>query len=175
MHERTDSWRQMHWEDGVVYAATLVGIYLLFGVLFFYSAKSKLIDGHGAPPGIVKQFQGTFVSTFPGIDAIWWFLGILADRIFVLLLVSLVRLEFLPERRKQFLLSGLGVALFTFAVLATGQNITGQTTGVAELFLYVGATAVLMLIVLRLPPYGGLRWISGRRPGRSGADAPESA
>lgn len=62
-NERVDD--RMRWEDGVVYALVLAGIYLLLGVLFFYVGKEKIIDGHGAPPPIAKQFSGTFLDTIP--------------------------------------------------------------------------------------------------------------
>src|SRR5689334_17401091 len=90
----------MRWEDGVVYGLILVGIYLLVGVLFFYAGKEKIFDGIGAPAGIEKQFSGTFLETIPGVDAAWTILGILELAIFVLVVVSLVRLEFMPERGK---------------------------------------------------------------------------
>lgn len=153
---------RMSWEDGVVYALILAGIYLLVGVLFFYAGKEKIIDGHGVPPPIEKQFSGTFLDTIPGIDAAWTILGILESAIFILLVISLVRLEFMPERRKTFLLSALGLAIFTFSVLAMGQNVVGETSGVAELFLYAGATGVMIGLVLLMPPYAPATWISGR-------------
>jgi hypothetical protein len=81
----------MRWDDGVVYALILAGIYLLVSVLFFCAGKSKLIDGHGAPPAIAKQFAGTFLDTIPGIDAIWTILGILESPIFLLIVAGLVR------------------------------------------------------------------------------------
>ena len=131
-------------------------------MLFFYSGKSKVIDGHGAPDAIAKQFKGTFLDTFPGVDAAWWILGILESLIFLLLLASLIRLEFMPDRRKPFLLSGLALSVFTFSILAMGQNITGQTAGVAQIFVYAGATVVLIGLVLFMPPYQPRNWISGR-------------
>lgn len=157
--------RSMRWEDGVVYGLLLAGIYLLVGVLFFYAGKEKILDGIGAPAGIEKQFSGTFLDTIPGIDAAWTILGILESAIFVVLVVSLIRLEFMPDRRKPFLLSGLALAIFTFSILAIGQNVTGENSGVAELFLYAGATGVLMALVMQLPPYRPANWLSGR--GRS--------
>jgi hypothetical protein len=152
----------MRWEDGIVYALILIGIYLLLGVLFFYAGKEKIIDGHGAPPPIEKQFSGTFLDTIPGVDAAWTILGILESLVFVLVVVSLVRLEFMPDRRKTFLLCALALAIFTFSILAMGQNVTGETSGVAELFLYAGATGVLLGLVLLMPPYRAANWISGR-------------
>lgn len=154
--------RRMGWEDTAVYALTLAGIYLLLGVLFFYAGKEKIIDGTGAPPSIEKQFSGTFLETIPGVDAAWTILGILELAIFILVVVSLIRLEFMPDRRKPFLLCSLALAIFTFSILAMGQNVVGENSGVAELFLYAGATGVLMALVLIMPPYRSGTWISER-------------
>jgi hypothetical protein len=156
---------KMRWEDGVVYALILAGIYLLLGVLFFYAGKEKIIDGHGAPLAIEKQFSGTFLDTIPGVDAAWTILGILESAIFILVVVSLIRLEFMPDRRKSFLLCALALAIFTFSILAMGQNVVGENSGVAELFIYAAATGVLMGLVLLMPPYRPARWISGRGGG----------
>jgi hypothetical protein len=104
----------MRWEDGVVYGLILAGIYFLVGVLFFYAGKEKIFDGLGAPAGIEKQFSGTFLATIPGVDAAWTILGILEFAIFVLTVVSLIRFEFMPDRRKPFMLSALALAIFTF-------------------------------------------------------------
>ncbi len=155
----------MRWEDGTVYGLVLAGVYLLLGVLFFYAGKEKIFDGLGAPPGIEKQFSGTFLETIPGVDAAWTILGILELAIFVLVVASLIRLEFMPDRGKPFLLSALALAIFTFSILAIGQNVVGENSGVAELFLYAGATGVLLGLVLLLPPYRSANWISGRGPG----------
>lgn len=153
---------RMRWEDGAVYALILAGVYLLVGVLFFYGGKEKIIDGNGAPPPIEKQFSGTFLDTIPGVDAAWTILGILELAIFVLVVVSLIRLEFMPDRRKPFLLCSLGLSIFTFSILAMGQNVTGEHEGVAQLFLYAGATGVLLGLVLLMPPYRPQNWISRR-------------
>jgi len=159
---QTVSEARMRWEDWAIYALVLAGIYFLVGVLFFYAGKEKIFDGIGAPPPIEKQFDGTFLDTIPGVDAAWTILGILEFAIFVLTAISLVTLEFMPNRRKPFLLTALGLAIFTFSVLAIGQNVVGENTGVAELFLYAGATGVLIGLVLAMPPYGAANWVSGR-------------
>ena len=118
--------------------------------------------GPGAPDAIAKQFTGTFLDTIPGVDAAWWILGILESLIFILLVISLIRLEFMPDRRKPWLLSGLALSVFTFSVLATGQNVTGETSGVASIIVYAGATVALIFLVLIMPPYRPKNWISGR-------------
>ena len=159
---RSESRSSMRWEDAAVYGLILAGIYLLVGVLFFYAGKEKIFDGLGAPAGIEKQFSGTFLETIPGVDAAWTILGILEFGIFVLTAISLLTLEFLPSKRKPFLVSALGLAIFTFSVLGIGQNVVGENSGVAELFLYAGATGVLIGLVLLMPPYGRANWLSGR-------------
>jgi hypothetical protein len=137
------------------YWLTIAAIYFLVGVLFFYSGKSKLIDGDAnAPAPLREQFEGTFIDTFPGIDTAWTILGILEFGVVAMMVLSLLRGEFLPLRPKPVLLVALGLALLTFACLSFGQTSTGNNEGTASLYTYFGATAVLILLVLKLPPNG---------------------
>ena len=133
------------------------------GVLFFYSGKEKLFDGDAkAPPSIAKQFDGTFVATFPGVNTLWAILSILEFAIFVILAISIVTGEFLPHRSKTILLVGLSLALFTFACLSFGQTSTGNNEGTASLYTYFGSTAIIIVLVLMLPPHGRRAWLSSR-------------
>ena len=148
--------------DDVAYWLTIAAVYFLVGVLFFYSGKEKLFDENANPPaGIAKQFEGTFVATFPGVDALWAILSVLEFAVFVVLVMSLLRGEFLPHPRKAILLVGLSLALFTFACLSFGQTSTGNNEGTASLFTYFGATAIVILLVLMLPPNRPRAWLSG--------------
>lgn len=148
--------------DDVAYWLTIASVYFLVGVLFFYSGKEKLFDNDAnVPPAIERQFEGTFVATFPGVDALWAILSVLEFAVFVLLLVSLVTGEFLPHRRKSMLLVGLALALFTFACLSFGQTSTGNNEGTASLYTYFGVTAIIVLLVLMLPPNRPRAWLSG--------------
>ena len=149
--------------DGVAYWATLVGVYLMVGGLMFYSGKEKLFDDNGHPPqGVKDQFKGTFIDTFPGTHAAWIILGVLEFSVFVALLASLVRLEFLPHREKWLLQVGLAVALLTFACLAFGQTATKQFAGTASLYTYFGSTVVILILVSLMPPSRPDRWLGGR-------------
>jgi hypothetical protein len=122
--------------DQAAYWLTLAGVYLLVGFLFFYSGKSKLFDDDGnAPPPIKEQFKGTFVDTFPGIDALWVIIGVLV---------------------------ALAAAFFTYACLSFGQTTTGNLAGTASLYSYFGSTAIIFMLVLLLPPRAPRNWISGR-------------
>lgn len=152
--------------DDVAYWLTIASVYFLVGVLFFYSGKEKLFDGDAkAPPGIARQFEGTFVATFPGVNALWAILSVLEFGVFVLLLVSLVTGEFLPHRPKRILLVGLTLALFTFACLSFGQTSTGNNEGSASLYTYFGATGIVILLVMLLPPNRPRAWLSGLMSG----------
>jgi hypothetical protein len=148
--------------DGVAYWAILIGVYLMVGGLMFYSGKGKLFDDDGnAPQAIKTQFAGTWIDTFPGADAAWVILGILEFGVFVLLVASLFRLEFLPHRDKGLLQVALAVAMFTFACLAFGQTATNQFAGTAQLYTYFGATVVILILVGMLPPNRPDRWLAG--------------
>ena len=150
--------------DRVAYWLTILAVYFLVGVLFFYSGKSKLIDEDGkAPAPLAEQFEGTFIGTFPGIDTAWVILGILEFGVFLLMLVSLVRGEFLPHRPKALLLVALALALVSFACLSFGQTSTGNNEGTASLYTYFASTAIIFMLVLRLPPNGPADWLSARR------------
>ncbi len=148
--------------DTVSYWLISAGVYLTFGTLFYYSAKEKLIDDSGTmPAGLAKAYHGTFIASFPGTNTSWVLVGLLEAAVFVLIAASVLRGEFLPKRRKPILLSGLGLSMFTFAIIAWGENITGGYATVAELFQYLAGTAVLIVLVLLMPPYRETQWLSG--------------
>jgi hypothetical protein len=148
--------------DGIAYWVILAGIYLMVGGLMFYSGKGKLFDDDGnAPAGIQQQFEGTFIDTIPGTDNAWLILGILEFGVFLFLLASLIRLEFLPHRDKSLLQVGLSVALLTFACMAFGQTATNQHEGTASLYTYFGSTVVILILVSLMPPNRPDRWLSG--------------
>jgi hypothetical protein len=128
----------------------------------FYSGKGKLFDQDGhAPPPIKEQFKNSFIDTFPGTDAAWVILGILEFGVFLLLLASLLFLEFLPHREKVFLQLGLAVAMLTFACLAFGQTATNQFSGTASLYTYFGSTVLILILVSLMPPNRSDRWLGG--------------
>jgi hypothetical protein len=148
--------------DRASYWLISAGIYLTFGLLFYYSAKEKLIDNGGTmPAGLAKSFHGTFVTSFPGTNTAWLLIGLLEALVFVVIAASVLTGEFLPSRRKPILLSGLALSIFTFAIIAWGENITAGFATVAELFQYLVGTAVLIVLVLLMPPYRKTQWLSG--------------
>jgi len=86
-------------------------------------------------------------------------IALLEGLVFLVLLASLVTMEFRPSKRKPFLLTALAMALLVFGLLSFGQNATAQHESVACLYGYFGATAIIMLFVRTLPPYTANRWL----------------
>jgi hypothetical protein len=144
------------------YATSLAGIYLSVGFLFYYASYEKLITDSGTmPAGLQKLFAGSFFASVPGDNAAWFLLGVLEAVIVVLLAISLVRGEFLPQRRKPILLAGLGVALLAFGVMGLANNMIGNTPTVIELFTYFGVTMLVMFFVRQMSPYRPMSWLAG--------------
>jgi hypothetical protein len=154
--------------ETVAYWTVVAAIYLGFGLLWYYSAKEKLIDDGGTmPAGLAKGYAGSFIASFPGLNASWVILGALEAVAFLAFVGSIVAGEFLPGRRKPILTGALGVSLLTFAVLIFGQQMVSEFEGVAELFGYFGATVVTLLLVQVLPPRRGIWRLTSDHPSGS--------
>lgn len=148
--------------DTAGYWLTAAGVYVLLGFLWYYSAKEKIFDDDlAAPAPIDKQFSGTFIDSFPGTDAAWAILGIVEGLVFLGIVVSLTRGEFLPHQPKGWLLASLAGSLVVFALMLFAQTMTKQFDSVASLYTYFGVTAVLMGLVRLMPPYRSDRWLTG--------------
>jgi hypothetical protein len=147
--------------DALAYWLAIAGIYLTFGFLWYYAAKEKLFDQDGdMPAGLKKTFDGTFLDSFPGLDTAWLLLGLLDAVAFLFFAGSLITGELLPDRRKPLLLAGLAVSIFTFAVMAFANNMVANYDTVASLFSYFTGTAIIIGLVLVMPPYRGREWLS---------------
>lgn len=146
------------------YAATIAGVYLSTGFLYYYAAKEKL-TGSGAgtmPAGLKKEFSGSFFASVPGDNASWIMLGILEAVVVILLAVSLARGEFLTTHAKPFLLAGIGTSMFTCAVMALANNMVGDHATALEVTTYFGISALILFLIRQMPPYRSLDWLAGK-------------
>lgn len=133
------------WLDKVTGTLKYLAIYLIFIGAFTGAGISKLTKP--TPPGINKEFAGSWVSTFPGTAVSWKVAGAGEVIVVILMLISLVTLEWMGNKSKKVLRLALVAALLVFAVLAVGQDVGGSDSGAAELFMYFGATLVAWLVV----------------------------
>ena len=146
----------------VTYSAALAGIYLSVGFLFYFAMKEKLFTDSGTMPApLQKLFAGSFFASVPGDNAAWVLLGLLEAAVVVLLLVSLLRGEFLPQRRKPILLAGLSVSLLAFGVMGLANDMIGNNATVIELFTYFGVTIAAMFLIRQMSPYRPMSWLAG--------------
>ena len=82
----------------------------------------------------------------------------------VLLAVGLLRGEFLPRRRKPFLLAGLSVSVLAYGVMIIANAMIGNDPTVIELFTYLGVTAIVMAVIRQMSPYRPMSWLAGEAP-----------
>jgi len=71
-----------------------------------------------------------------GDNAAWLLLGLIEASVVVLLAISLIRGEFLPQRRKLILLTGLPVSVLAYGVMIVANAMIGNNPTVIELFTY---------------------------------------
>lgn len=129
----------------LAYYVRVIAIYFIFGQLFFRSGLEKLTQA--VPDWFRATFGGTPLASFPGLEISWRVLGVMEILVVIVLIISVVRLEFLENRGKLWLKLSLMVAALTFAMLAFGQRLVGEFSGAANLFFYFGATMVTLLVV----------------------------
>jgi hypothetical protein len=151
------------------YSTVLASIYLAVGSVFYYASREKLITDSGTmPAGLVKAFHGSFFASVPGDNAAWVLLGLIEAAVFVVLAISLLSGEFLPQRRKPILLAGLGLSILAYGVMIVANAMTGNTATEIVLFTYLGVTVAVMFLVRQMAPYRPMSWLAGE------ADATDS-
>lgn len=117
-----------------------IPLYLLL-ITTFAPASIEKFAGGGTPEWFLKQFSGSLLDVFPGSLPISFYLIALMEAVSaILLLLSLAKQEFFPERDKPILEMGLLLSQITFVSLAFGQRITHQFDGAFFLFAYAAFT-----------------------------------
>ena len=143
------------------YWLAIAGVYILEGFLWYFPFKEKIFDDDAkAPAPIQELFDGTIVDSFPGTSVAWAILGILQGVVVLAIVISLLTGEFLPHRRKPILLGALTLGMLVFALMLFGQSLTRQFDGVASLYTYFAATIVILGLLLSMPPYRPMHWLS---------------
>ncbi len=122
-------------------SGSVLAINLLFLIISGFAGVGKIIDG--VPSWFEGKFGGTFLSRFPGLKATFWLLALSELFAFVLALLALVRLEFLPKRPAPFLSATLIGSLFVFLQLGFGQWLTREFNGAFQQFMYFSASLLM--------------------------------
>ena len=147
--------------DIASYWLIIAGTYLTVGFLFYYSAKRVLFDQGGKmPSGLAAQYKGSFIASFPGENVSWFLIGVVMFVVFLGVVASLLAREFLPSRRKPILLCALGVSMFAYGLMVFAENMIANTDSVNSLFGYFSGTAVVIVLLVVMPPYRNDAWLS---------------
>jgi hypothetical protein len=147
--------------DVVSYWLIIAGTYLTVGFVFYYSAKRVLFDQGGImPSGLAAQYKGSFLASFPGSNVSWFLIGLVMFVVFLGVVASLLTGEFLPSRRKPLLLGSLGLSMFAYGLMVFAENMIANTDSVNSLFGYFSGTAVVIILLLLMPPYRNVAWLS---------------
>jgi hypothetical protein len=147
--------------DVVSYWLIIAGTYLTVGFLFYYSAKRVLFDQGGVmPSGTAAQYKGSFIASFPGRNVAWFLIGLVMFVVFLGVVASVLAREFLPSRRKPILLGSLGLSMFAYGLMVFAENMVTNTDSVNTLFGYFSGTAVVIILLLVMPPYRQTAWLS---------------
>ena len=126
----------------VTYGATLTGIYLSVGFLFYYANEREAIHRwwHDAQ-SLQKLFAGSFFASIPGDNAAWVLLGLLEASIVVLLARQpAARRVPSPAPQADPAHRPVEVALLAFGVMGLANNMIGNSATAIELFTYLGCT-----------------------------------
>jgi hypothetical protein len=147
--------------DIVSYWLIIAGTYLTVGFLFYYSAKRVLFDQGGImPSGTAAQYKGSFIASFPGTNVSWFLIGLVMFVVFLGVVASLLAREFLPSHRKPILLGSLGLSMFAYGLMVFAENMVANTDSVNTLYGYFAGTAVVIILLLVMPPYRSAAWLS---------------
>jgi hypothetical protein len=147
--------------DIASYWLIIAGTYLTVGFLFYYSAKRVLFDQGGQmPSGLAAQYKGSFIASFPGANLSWLLIGLVMFAVFLGVVASVLAREFLPSRRKPILLGALGLSMFAYGLMVFAENMVANTDSVNSLFAYFSGTAVVIILLLVMPPYRDAAWLS---------------
>ncbi len=143
------------------YVVRYVAIYLLFISIFVRGAIDKLTKE--VPQFFLDGWAETWAATFPGLELSWRLAGVIEASAAVVLIISMAMLEWLPGRAKAWAKLGVGLGLVLFMMLAWGQQLIGATEGIANLWLYFG-TAAAVLVVMQLDERAAAMTTEGTAP-----------
>ncbi len=124
-----------------------IAIQLLYIMTFGLASFSKWAESE-VPDHFIERFSGSMFDLFSGsLIVAFYTIAVSETIIFVLFLISVAKMEWLKEKRKVFMETGLVVSLFVFFLIGFGLRATADFDGAAKLFFYFGVTLVALFIV----------------------------
>lgn len=115
----------------------------LYGVLAYTMGLpgwSKIFLHEKVIGRYTPMFADTFIGQILGTSAMIYLLGVMELAVVVLLIISLVRLEFLSCKTKTWLKAAVLMTMLTFMSLGFGLRLIGNVDGAANQYYYFGVT-----------------------------------
>lgn len=123
----------------------------IYGLLFFTMGQPgyrKLFNAEYIMGNFKEQFADTILSQMPGgVPPFVYFLGVCQFIVPFILLVSLLKKEYLPNSNKLWLKISIVATLAVFFMLSLGQILTLTYIDVTKLFIYSVLTIVIYVEV----------------------------
>lgn len=121
-----------------------LSVTLIFSTIFGFAGINKIGP---VPEWFIQSFGESFLATFPGLSISFYSIVIVEVAIFLLLVVSVLRREFLGGNYKPYLISALLLSLFLFVQLTFGQLLINGYNEVPKLFGYFCGTLIALLSI----------------------------
>lgn len=132
--------------DCIARCLTVGAIYAVYGLTFALAGGFKFRD-KVVPDWFKAQFGNTFVAKIPGLTIAYWKIAFLEILVPCLLIVSLVRTEFLPGSNPCFLQLAVALASVIFTMLGFGLRLVNDFQGAANSFFYFTGTLITQMYI----------------------------
>lgn len=126
----------------------LLPIYLLLFYTMGQPGFNKIFDSEAVMGGYIKMFSNSILAQMPGgIPPFIYFLGTVELLVPVLLIMSLIKTENLPNKPKTFLKYALFISSSTFIMLSFGLGLLLIYPGATNLIIYAIFTTTMYVYV----------------------------
>lgn len=126
----------------------VIPIYLILAYTMGFPGFQKLFNPEKVMGNYVNLFKDSFLSKLPGgIEPTIYFLGIIEIAVPVLILISLIRREFVPGSNNIFLQFSILTSICTFIMLCFGLSLIMNYQGATNLVFYAIFTLGLFYYV----------------------------
>lgn len=140
--------RKTNLNSGLFTKIKTLPIYFMLFYTMGFPGWQKIVNSEKVMGNYKQLFSDSFLSKMPGgIEPLIYFLGILEITVPVLLVISLVKKEFLPGKSMYFTSLSLIVSVSTFIILSFGLSVVMNYPGASNLVFYAIFTLALYVYI----------------------------
>ncbi|UJF18426.1 hypothetical protein L0B53_15575 [Vibrio sp. SS-MA-C1-2] len=121
-------------------SAVFISLYIA-QVALFWTAFEKF---SGAPQWLTDMLGNSPLASMTSLG--WFIIGILELLVLVLIIISIIKLEFIGENNAIYIKAAISVGMVALAVMAMGTSFANDFSSKASFIYYLGAQAILYII-----------------------------